>query len=349
MKKLRCGVIGLGRVGKMHVENRVGKMHVENMYLLPQLDIICAADYFIEEMSDWLYSVNITSGYKNYQELLQRDDIEAVFIFTSTDMHEEIVTAAAQAGKHIFCEKPLSMNEDEQASMAVLRKVKEKGVTLQVAFNRRFDPQFHEVFELVRSGKIGRPQMIKITSRDPDLLPHDLIKRIGGLIFDFTMHDFDMARFMMQDEVSEVYVKGNTLIDPSLKNIDDVDTLAVMLTFRNGGYALIDNSRRAVYGYDQRVEVFGSEGMAYADNVSESTVKVFNSQHCIMKNPLPDFTVRYREAYRTEILHFIDSVLHHTPVVCTGEDALLAQRIAIAAQQSLKSGLPVKITSDIYL
>ncbi|EDY5637504.1 D-chiro-inositol-2-dehydrogenase IolG2 [Salmonella enterica] len=340
MKKLRCGVIGLGRVGKMHVEN---------MYLLPQLDIICAADYFIEEMSDWLYSVNITSGYKNYQELLQRDDIEAVFIFTSTDMHEKIVTAAAQAGKHIFCEKPLSMNEDEQASMAVLRKVKEKGVTLQVAFNRRFDPQFHEVFELVRSGKIGRPQMIKITSRDPDLLPHDLIKRIGGLIFDFTMHDFDMARFMMQDEVSEVYVKGNTLIDPSLKNIDDVDTLAVMLTFRNGGYALIDNSRRAVYGYDQRVEVFGSEGMAYADNVSESTVKVFNSQHCIMKNPLPDFTVRYREAYRTEILHFIDSVLHHTPVVCTGEDALLAQRIAIAAQQSLKSGLPVKITSDIYL
>lgn len=340
MKKLRCGVIGLGRVGKMHVEN---------MYLLPQLDIICAADYFIEEMSDWLYSVNITSGYKNYQELLQRDDIEAVFIFTSTDMHEEIVTAAAQAGKHIFCEKPLSMNEDEQASMAVLRKVKEKGVTLQVAFNRRFDPQFHEVFELVRSGKIGRPQMIKITSRDPDLLPHDVIKRIGGLIFDFTMHDFDMARFMMQDEVSEVYVKGNTLIDPSLKNIDDVDTLAVMLTFRNGGYALIDNSRRAVYGYDQRVEVFGSEGMAYADNVSESTVKVFNSQHCIMKNPLPDFTVRYREAYRTEILHFIDSVLHHTPVVCTGEDALLAQRIAIAAQQSLKSGLPVKITSDIYL
>ncbi|EBY4062306.1 inositol 2-dehydrogenase [Salmonella enterica subsp. enterica serovar Typhimurium] len=340
MKKLRCGVIGLGRIGKMHVEN---------MYLLPQLDIICAADYFIEEMSDWLYSVNITSGYKNYQELLQRDDIEAVFIFTSTDMHEEIVTAAAQAGKHIFCEKPLSMNEDEQASMAVLRKVKEKGVTLQVAFNRRFDPQFHEVFELVRSGKIGRPQMIKITSRDPDLLPHDLIKRIGGLIFDFTMHDFDMASFMMQDEVSEVYVKGNTLIDPSLKNIDDVDTLAVMLTFRNGGYALIDNSRRAVYGYDQRVEVFGSEGMAYADNVSESTVKVFNSQHCIMKNPLPDFTVRYREAYRTEILHFIDSVLHHTPVVCTGEDALLAQRIAIAAQQSLKSGLPVKITSDIYL
>ncbi|ECF4095748.1 D-chiro-inositol-2-dehydrogenase IolG2 [Salmonella enterica subsp. enterica serovar Adelaide] len=340
MKKLRCGVIGLGRVGKMHVEN---------MYLLPQLDIICAADYFIEEMSDWLYSVNITSGYKNYQEFLQRDDIEAVFIFTSTDMHEEIVTAAAQAGKHIFCEKPLSMNEDEQASMAVLRKVKEKGVTLQVAFNRRFDPQFHEVFELVRSGKIGRPQMIKITSRDPDLLPHDLIKRIGGLIFDFTMHDFDMARFMMQDEVSEVYVKGNTLIDPSLKNIDDIDTLAVMLTFRNGGYALIDNSRRAVYGYDQRVEVFGSEGMAYADNVSESTVKVFNSQHCIMKNPLPDFTVRYREAYRTEILHFIDSVLHHTPVVCTGEDALLAQRIAIAAQQSLKSGLPVKITSDIYL
>ncbi|EOC3659857.1 TPA: D-chiro-inositol-2-dehydrogenase IolG2, partial [Escherichia coli] len=273
MQKLRCGIIGLGRVGKMHVEN---------MYLLPQLDIVCAADSFIEEMSDWLSSVNITSGYKDYQEMLQRDDIEAVFIFTSTDMHEEIVTAAVQAGKHIFCEKPLSMREDEKASLAVLRAVKEKGVKLQIAFNRRFDPQFREVYELVRRGKIGQPQMIKITSRDPELLPHDLIKRIGGLIFDFTMHDFDMARFIMQDEVSEVYVKGNTLIDPTLKNIDDVDTLVVMLTFRNGGYALIDNSRRAVYGYDQRVEVFGSAGMAYADNVSESAVKVYNSQNCIM-------------------------------------------------------------------
>ncbi|EFI9594657.1 D-chiro-inositol-2-dehydrogenase IolG2 [Escherichia coli] len=340
MQKLRCGIIGLGRVGKMHVEN---------MYLLPQLDIVCAADSFIEEMSDWLSSVNITSGYKDYQEMLQRDDIEAVFIFTSTDMHEEIVTAAVQAGKHIFCEKPLSMREDEKASLAVLRAVKEKGVKLQIAFNRRFDPQFREVYELVRRGKIGQPQMIKITSRDPELLPHDLIKRIGGLIFDFTMHDFDMARFIMQDEVSEVYVKGNTLIDPTLKNIDDVDTLVVMLTFRNGGYALIDNSRRAVYGYDQRVEVFGSAGMAYADNVSESAVKVYNSQNCIMKNPLPDFTLRYREAYRTEILNFIDSVLNHTPIVCTGEDALLAQRIAIAAKQSLKSGLPVKIKTDIQL
>ncbi|EOM7557190.1 D-chiro-inositol-2-dehydrogenase IolG2 [Escherichia coli] len=340
MQKLRCGIIGLGRVGKMHVEN---------MYLLPQLDIVCAADSFIEEMSDWLSSVNITSGYKDYQEMLQRDDIEAVFIFTSTDMHEEIVTAAVQAGKHIFCEKPLSMREDEKASLAVLRAVKEKGVKLQIAFNRRFDPQFREVYELVRRGKIGQPQMIKITSRDPELLPHDLIKRIGGLIFDFTMHDFDMARFIMQDEVSEVYVKGNTLIDPTLKNIDDVDTLVVMLTFRNGGYALIDNSRRAVYGYDQRVEVFGSAGMAYADNVSESAVKVYNSQNCIMKNPLPDFALRYREAYRTEILHFIDSVLNHTPIVCTGEDALLAHRIAIAAKQSLKSGLPVKIKTDIQL
>lgn len=340
MKKLRCGVIGLGRVGKMHVEN---------MYLLPELEIVCAADYFIEEMNDWLRSMNIASGYKNYQDLLLRDDIDAVFIFTSTDMHEEMVMAAAQAGKHIFCEKPLSMNEDEQASIRVLREIREKGVKLQIAFNRRFDPQFREVYDLVRAGKIGQPQMVKITSRDPDLLPHDLIKRIGGLIFDFTMHDFDMARFMMQDEICEVYVKGNTLIDPGLKDIDDVDTLAVILTFRNGGYALIDNSRRAVYGYDQRVEVFGSEGMVCADNVSESAVKYYNNQHCETKNPLPNFTVRYREAYRTEVLRFIRSVLNNEPVVCTGEDALLAQRVAIAAQQSLKSGLPIKIDHYINL
>ncbi len=340
MKKLRCGVIGLGRVGKMHFEN---------MRHIPEMDIVAVSDFFIDKMDDWLSKMNIHHAYQNYHDLLARKDIDAVFIFTSTDMHEEIVIAAAKAGKHIFCEKPLSMDIDEEAALNVLRTVKAQGVKLQIAFNRRFDPQFRELHNMVCQGQIGQPQMVKISSRDPDLLPHDLIKRIGGLIFDFTMHDFDMARFIMQDEITEVYVKGNTLIDPTLQEIDDVDTLAIVLSFAKGGYGLIDNSRRAVYGYDQRVEVFGSEGMACADNVSESTVRYYDKDNCHMKNPLPDFTVRYRTAYLTEVNLFIQAILHDEPVVCTGEDALLAQRVAIAAQQSLKQGKPIKVPTGTFL
>lgn len=338
--RLRCGIIGLGRVGRMHMKN---------MLNVSGLDIIAVSDIFIENVNEGLETIDEKSCYKNYRDLLARSDIDAVFVFTSTDTHEEVIISAAEAGKHIFCEKPLSMSLSEESSRRVLRKVKEKRVKLQMAFNRRFDPQFHEVYQLVRAGKIGQPQMVKITSRDPDLLPHDLIKKIGGLIFDFTMHDFDMARFIMDDNISEVFVKGATLIDPTLQDIGDVDTLAIVLTFEKGGYALIDNSRRAVYGYDQRVEAFGSEGMVYADNVTHSSVKYFNHANCLTKNPLPTFTSRYQEAYLAEIHSFMRSVLHDEPVVCTGEDALIAQRVAIAAQKSLESGYPVKVTSDILL
>ncbi|ATA21306.1 myo-inositol 2-dehydrogenase [Gibbsiella quercinecans] len=340
MKKLRCGIIGLGRVGKMHIEN---------MLKIPELDIIAVSDFFVDSIGGWLDMLNIGVRYKDYRELLARTDIEAVFIFTSTDTHEQIITAAAEMGKHIFCEKPLSMSTEEEGALAVLRTVKQAGVKLQLAFNRRFDPQFRELYDMVRAGKIGQPQIVKISSRDPDLLPHDLIKKIGGLIFDFTMHDFDMARFMMGYNINEVFVKGATLIDPTLQNIGDVDTLAIILTFENGGYALIDNSRRAVYGYDQRVEVFGSDGMAYADNINNSSIKYFNSESCQTSNPLPTFHSRYREAYLAEINCFIRSVMDNVPIACTGEDAFIAQRVAIAAQRSLQSGCPVKVNSDVLL
>lgn len=338
MCKLRCGVIGLGRVGKMHVEN---------MLHLPDLGIVAVSDCFIDGMDEWLSSVNIGAAYRDYRELLAHTDIDAVFIFTSTDTHEEIIMAAAQAGKHIFCEKPLSMDVNERRSIDVLRCVNAQHVKLQVAFNRRFDPQFRTLYDMVRAGKIGQPQIVKITSRDPDLLPHELIKKIGGLIFDFTMHDFDMARFMMGSDISEVFVKGTTLIDPTLQEIGDIDTLAIILTFANGGFALIDNSRRAVYGYDQRVEVFGSAGMLCAENVSHSSVKYFSAESCTLKNPLPSFISRYRDAYLAEIRCFIDSVLQDKPVVCSGEDAFIAQRVAIAAQLSLETGKPVSVINNI--
>jgi len=333
-KKLNCGVIGLGRVGKMHVEN---------ILTMQDINIVAVSDYFIDSISDWLDEIGIEKRTTDYAELLDIPEIEAVFIFTSTDTHEEIVTAAAKKGKHIFCEKPLSMSLDEESSLKVLRAVKENNVKLQMAFNRRFDPQFRNIYNMVRDNKIGEPQMVKITSRDPDLLPYDLIQRIGGLIFDFTMHDFDMARYMIGSDITEIYVKGNTLIDPKLKEIGDIDTLSIILEFENGAFGMIDNSRRAVYGYDQRVEVFGSEGMLIADNVNASSVTYYNKDQVETKKPLPIFTERYKEAYINEVKFFADSILNNAPIVCTGEDVFIAQQVAIAAQKSLELGQPVKV------
>lgn len=340
MRKLNSAVIGLGRVGRMHLEN---------LLTIPEINIAGVSDYFIDNLHDNLDEWEITKNRtKDYQELLDDPAIEAVFIFTSTNTHAEIAIAAARKGKHVFCEKPLSMDLDESKSIEVLRAVRDHNVKLQMAFNRRFDPQFRHVYEQVRDHKIGEPQIVKITSRDPDLLPHDFIKSSGGLLMDFTMHDFDMARYMAGSNINEVYVKGNTLIDPSLKEINDVDTLAIVVQFESGAYGLIDNSRRAVYGYDQRLEVFGSEGVLIAENVSRSTVVYMNKESVQTKKPLPIFTERYKEAYINEVKFFARSVLFDEPIVCTGEDVLLAQRVAIAAQKSLDTGLPVKVEQEIH-
>lgn len=340
MKQIHAGVIGLGRAGQMHLNN---------LLTIPEIKIEQVAEVFIENISEKLTEMGITKQTRDYHELLENPDIDTVFIFTSTDTHEEIVTAAAKAGKNIFCEKPLSMNPNEEASLNVLRAVKEAGVKLQIGFNRRMDPQFRNVFEGVRNGKIGSPQVVKITSRDPDLLPHELIQRIGGLLFDFTMHDFDMARYMMNSNISEVYAKGGTLIDPTLKEINDIDTLALVLQFENGAYGLIDNSRRAVYGYDQRVEVFGSEGMLKAENVSDSTVELYNNQRTELAKPLPMFQERYKPAYLAEMKAFVHSLLNDEPVVAEGRDVIMAQRAAVAAQKSIETGEPQKVDTHYPL
>lgn len=180
MEKVHAGIIGLGRAGQMHLKNLMS---------IPEIEIEQVADVFIENVSEHLNDIGITNQTRDYHDILNNPKVDTVFIFTSTNTHEEIVTAAARAGKNIFCEKPLSMNPVEEASLNVLREVKKAGVKLQIGFNRRMDPQFRNIYEGVRNGKIGSPQVVKITSRDPDLLPHDLIQRIGGLLFDFTMHD----------------------------------------------------------------------------------------------------------------------------------------------------------------
>ncbi|EST89136.1 inositol 2-dehydrogenase [Vagococcus lutrae] len=337
MKKLKCGVVGTGRVGMMHIQNLLN---------IPEIEILGVSDLYIEQTKEKLNMLGIDNCFVDYNELLKIEEIEALFIFSSTDSHEEIAIAAANAKKHIFCEKPLSMDTDEEASLTVLRAVKENDVKMQMAFNRRVDKQFRKIYENVRAGKIGEPQVIKITSRDPDLLPHELIKRIGGLLFDFTMHDFDMARYMAGSNIKEVYAKGNTLIDPTLKEINDVDTLALVLEFENGAFGLIDNSRRAVYGYDQRVEVFGSKGMMKAENVNDSTVELYSDEVVELEKPLPIFMERYQQAYDTEVRLFVKAILDNEPLIATGMDVIMAQRAAVAAQKSIETGKPVAVDTS---
>ena len=339
-KRINAGIIGLGRAGQMHLKN---------LLTIPEINIVQVSDIFVDKLADQLNFMGITNQTRDYMDILNNPDIDTVFIFTSTDMHEEMVTAAANAGKNIFCEKPLSMSPDEQASLNVLKAVRDNNVKLQIGFNRRSDPQFDNIHQQVVSGTIGTPQVVKITSRDPEVTPHNIIKRIGVLLFDFTMHDFDMARFMMGSDITEVYAQAGRLVDPGLAELNDYDTAIINLKFANGAFGLIDNSRRAVYGYDQRVEVFGSEGMLKAENVSGSTVELYNADNEIKKNPKPAFQQRYKPAYIAEMRKFVDSILNDAPLAATGKDVIMAQRAANAAQKSIDTGLPQKVDTNFQL
>lgn len=333
VKKLKMGLIGVGRQGSNHYNN---------LLTIDSIDLQYVCDLKVDEEWQRKYS-NIPHVVKDYHEVLADPEIDAVLIATSTPEHAEIVLDAAKAKKHIFCEKPFSLTTPESKIAEILRTVRDNNVKLQMGFNRRMDPQFQEVYAKIKAGQIGTPQVVKTTSRDPFVLTKELIQRVGTLPYDFTIHDLDLVRFMMGSNIKEIYAKGGTLIDPTLKEIGDVDTIALVLEFENGAYGLIDNSRQAVFGYDQRLEVFGSEGMLKAENVSKSTVELYTSKEESKKNPLPIFNERYHEAYVDELKSFVDAVENDKDVVADGRDAVFAQRAAIATDESIKTGKPIQL------
>lgn len=337
--KLKLGLIGVGRQGHNHYENLI---------TMPDVDLQYICDLKVDDQWKKDYA-NVPHVVKDYHEVLADPEIEAVLIVTSTDTHAGIVLDAAKAHKHIFCEKPFSLTTPESKVREILKIVEDNHLKLQMGFNRRMDPQFRDIYERVRKGAIGSPQIVKTTSRDPFVLDKELIKRVGTLPYDFTIHDLDMVRYMMGSNITEIYAKGGTLIDPTLKEINDVDTIALVLEFENGSFGLIDNSRQAVYGYDERVEVFGSEGMLKAENVSNSTVEMYTDKQEEKKNPLPIFMSRYHEAYLNEIHSFVNAVIEDKAVVATGIDAIMAQRAAIAVDQSIKLGKPIKVDPTFEL
>lgn len=333
MSKVKFGVVGTGRIGRLHVENLTN--------LIPEAEVVAVADIYIDKAREWAEGIGIKGIYKDYQDLLADPEVEVVVVASSTDTHAEISIAAAKAKKHIFCEKPVDANIEKIKE--VLAVVEEEGVLFQVGFNRRFDHNFKKVADVVKSGAIGEPHIIKITSRDPAPPPVEYIKVSGGLFNDMMIHDFDMVRYLSGSDVVEVTAKGAVLVDPAIGDAGDVDTAIVTLKMANGALGVIDNSRQAVYGYDQRVEVFGSKGVAKAENDKPTTVEV-STVNDVTTDKIPYFFLdRYTGAFVEQFNFFISAIRGESELLVGGIDGLRSVEIAMAATRSLKEDRTVKL------
>ncbi|MDK2902928.1 MAG: myo-inositol 2-dehydrogenase / D-chiro-inositol 1-dehydrogenase [Clostridiales bacterium] len=332
-KKLKIGIIGAGRIGKLHAENIV--------HNVPKAELVAIADIFADQIREWADELGINAVTKNYKDILNNPEIEAVLICSPTNTHADFIIEAAKAGKHIFCEKPIDLSVDRVK--AALDAVKAAGVKLQIGFNRRFDHNHKAVKDAVAEGKVGQPHIIQITSRDPAPPPIEYVKSSGGLFVDMTIHDFDMARYLAGSEVDEVYAAGAVLVDPAIGEAGDIDTAIITLKFENGAIGVINNSRKAIYGYDQRVEVFGSNGSAEDQNDTSSTRILSNADGIIGEKPKYFFLERYNDSFIEEIKEFVAAVINDTETPVTGEDGLKPVLIALAAKKSLKENRPVKV------
>ncbi len=331
--RLNLALIGAGRIGKLHAENLV--------YRIPEANLVAVADVMFEVAQACAGRLRIPLAVQDYHVLLQRDDIDAVVVCSSTDTHARIIEEAARAGKHIFCEKPI--DHDLKRIDRALAAVEQAGVKLQIGFNRRFDSNFRRVRELVATGKVGQPHILRITSRDPAPPPVSYIRVSGGLFLDMTIHDFDMARYLIGAEVQEVFAVGGVMVDPAIGAAGDIDTALVTLRFENGVLGVIDNSRQAVYGYDQRVEVFGSAGMVDAQNNTPYRVVLSDQNGIHGPLPLYFFIERYAESYLAEMQAFVTAVLNDTPPPVSGLDGRAPVLIGLAAQKSLREHRPVRL------
>lgn len=332
MNELKFALAGLGRIGKIHLEN---------LLQMNQVKVVAVMDPK-KESQEYAKQKGIPNVTSTYEDMLASADIDVVVICSPTDTHANYVELAARMGKHIFCEKPLDFSLERV--IQVLDIVEDSGVKFMIGFNRRFDKEFKKVKDLVSEGALGAHHLVKITSRDPGAPPISYIEKSGGLFLDMTIHDFDIARFIVDKEISEVYAKGAVLVDPAIGEVGDIDSAVITLTYTDGTMAVIDNSREAVYGYDQRVEVFGSKGMVRAENNLHDTHQLYTRHGSQRSLPLHFFLERYAEAYKTEMKDYIESLLNDTPVPVGGNDGLQSLIIGIAAIKSLQENRPVKLS-----
>jgi myo-inositol 2-dehydrogenase/D-chiro-inositol 1-dehydrogenase len=334
VRKVNVGLIGAGRIGRVHGENLARR--------IPGANLVAVADVIPEAAQKLAADLGIPGVYDNHRWILDDKRIEAVLVCSSTDTHAQMIEEAAAAGKHIFCEKPIAL--DLGVIDRALAAVERAGVKLQIGFNRRFDPSFKRVHDLVASGAIGAPHILRITSRDPAPPPPAYVRVSGGIFLDMTIHDFDMARYQMGSEVEEIYATGGVLVDPAIGQAGDVDTAVTTLRFANGAIGVIDNSRKAVYGYDQRVEVFGSAGLAIAENKTPDTVVYSDVAGAHSSLPLNFFMDRYPESFLAEMKEFIRCILDDTPPPVTGLDGRIPVVMGLAAWKSYREHRPVRLS-----
>ncbi len=332
-KQLHIGIIGAGRIGRVHAETLAFRM--------PQAQVMAIADVNREAAQSLAAYCGIPRVAGSSTEIFADPAIEAVLICSSTDTHADLIVEAAKAGKHIFCEKPIAHSLDEIDR--ALAAVEAAGVQLQIGFNRRFDANFARVRQAVVSGEIGTPHLMHIVSRDPGPPPLSYIRVSGGIFMDMTIHDFDMARVLIGDEVEEIYTAGEVMVDPEIGKAGDLDTALVVMRFRNGVIGTIDNSRKAVYGYDQRVEILGSEGKIETGNCYPNQATVSSGKSVYKDLPLNFFMERYTESFSMELQSFTQAVLENRQTAVTGIDGRIPVVMAMAARKSYDEHRPVRL------
>ena len=332
-RRLRFGLIGAGRIGPVHAETLA--------FRAPQAQLAAVADLNQAAALAVAARCNVPRILSSGAEIIADPEIDAVAICAPTDTHADLIVAASQARKHIFCEKPISLSLSEiDRSLAAVQAA---GVKLQVGFNRRFDSNFLRVRQAVASGEIGTPNLFHIVSRDPYPPPLSYLRPSGGIFLDMMVHDFDMARFLMGDEVDEVFAAGAVMVDPGFAAEDDFDTAVVLLRFRGGAIGTIDNSRKSTFGYDQRVEILGSKGKIATENRYPNQV-VVSGEKCVYSDlPYNFFMQRYADSFAAEIQAFTAAVLEDKPIPVTGADSRLPVVIALAAGKSSREHRPVRI------
>jgi myo-inositol 2-dehydrogenase / D-chiro-inositol 1-dehydrogenase len=331
--KINVAVIGAGRIGRLHAQNLA--------FRIPEANLVAVSDIFVDAAKKLATELQVPAAHKDYRRILEDKSVDAVLICSSTDTHAQIIEDAAHAGKQVFCEKPIAL--DLAKIDHALSVVEQAGVKLQIGFNRRFDPNFKRVRDAVAAGEIGTPQVLRITSRDPEPPPIEYVKVSGGIFLDMTIHDFDMARFLVGSEVEQVYAAGGVMVDPEIGRAGDIDTNIITLHFSNGVLGAIDNSRKAVYGYDQRVEVFGSDGMVACSNDLPNSAVVSNANGVHGSLPLFFFVERYTESYIAEMRAFIGCVDNDTLPPVTGLDGRIPVVMGYAAKKSYEEKRPVRL------
>ena len=334
MDKLKIGLVGAGRIGNVHAQSIT--------YHIPEAEIVRVTDVRVESAKALAEKFGIPAYSDNYLDIVNDPAIDAVLVCSPTPTHADIAIAAMKTGKHVFCEKPVDLTVEKIRKTAEVAK--ETGVKLQIGFNRRFDHNHGRVQQLVKEGKLGNVEIIKITSRDPEPPSPEYAASSGGLYIDMMIHDFDMAMFLAGSDVTEVYAMGTSLVDKRIGEAGDVDTAIVTLTFANGALGVIDNSRRAAYGYDQRVEAFGSLGMAAGENDGDSTVRVSTAGGVVSDKPQYFFLERYMASFIEEMRQFVAAVRNDTEVPVGIHAGLMSVVLAKAAKKSLDEHRPVKIT-----